>query len=341
MPEHEEGTLGRTAGDHRGSGDRRQGVDRRQAQAHLPVAEERRIGRDRRTLRERRFGEGSRHESDPPPLMPAFRNYLETAPRGSAAIAAYPEDFPRAPRLRQIARLELPEADAERHWRAIARHRENLLRTVGRDVGLRVAVLDYFLNIRPQLVDLAIIESGALEAIERSAIVDSLTGVFNREYFNAALVRELERCRRHKVSSSLLMLDVDNLKTLNDHLGHEAGDEALRRLGSLVRKALRAVDVPCRYGGDEFAILLPDTDQRKALAVAERIRSDVGPSFREHPMGGRLAQLTISGGLAACTGDAGSAESVMVAADAALYVAKRAGGNRIASGPDWAGPKPA
>jgi diguanylate cyclase (GGDEF)-like protein len=307
---------GEIVGEEHAGQDRRRGSDRRLVQAQGDAEE--------------RLDEGARFGSRPPPVMLPFPDSPDTAARASLAVAAYPEGSPCAPRLRQLARLELPEPEAQLHWRAIARHRENLLQKVGRDVGLRVAILDYFLNIRPQLWDLAIIESGALAVIECSAILDSLTGVFNREYFYEVWHREVERCRRHKMVSSLLMLDVDDLKGVNDRYGHAAGDRALHQLGELISKHLRAVDVPCRYGGDEFAVVLPDTGREEAFAVGERIRCGVGSFFQQYSVGGHSYALTVSGGVATCLAGFPAAESVIAMADRLLYAAKREGRNRIA-----------
>src|SRR2546430_8771522 len=102
-----------------------------------------------------------------------------------------------ATRLQQIAHLQVPEAEAQRLWREISRHRRELLRRLGRDVGRRVALLDFLLNIHPQHVDATIIETAALDAIERRAISDALTGLYDRGYFEHALRRELQRCQRY------------------------------------------------------------------------------------------------------------------------------------------------
>src|SRR5439155_24829222 len=125
-----------------------------------------------------------------------------------------------AARLQQIAHLQVPEAEAERLWREISRHRRELLRRLGRDVGRRVALLDYLLNIHPQHVDATIIETTALDAIERRAISDALTGLYDRGYFEHALKRELQRCQRNGNPVSLLLLDLDEFKEINDEYGH-------------------------------------------------------------------------------------------------------------------------
>ncbi len=229
----------------------------------------------------------------------------------------------------------MSRAEAERHWRAIARHRRNLLERLGRDVGQEVATLDYFLNVSPRLAQPTVIETTALAAIEREAIVDPVTGLFNRGFFKSSLRREVERCRRHRVMSSLLLLDLDHFKATNDRFGHGTGALALQALGELMHRHLRAVDIPCRYGGDEFAIILPDTETPAALAVAERITADVNRHFRDVPLGGRRLGLTVSGGGVTFSAGGGEEqgasplETLVAAADRALYAAKAGGGARV------------
>jgi len=289
------------------------------------VEGERRESLDRRTGPDRRRPSGTTAIAPPTAVRPVSR----VPARGSGAILGYGDTGPHAPLFRELARLELTEAEAQRHWRAIVRHRAQLLQHLGRDVGQRVALADYFLNIRPGLADMAIVDAAVLEASERTAIMDELTCLFNRQYLDVALARELQRCYRHKVTLSVLLLDVDDLKTINDHSGRPAGDEALRRLGEMIRKAFRAVDLPGRFAGDEFAILLPDTSRQRAFAAAERVRSDIAWFFQRHPVGGRPSAVTVSGGISSYPGDSSAADSLLGAAERALYAAKQAGRNCI------------
>src|SRR2546426_2534364 len=193
-----------------------------------------------------------------------------------------------AARLEQIAHLHVPETEAEQLWRHVSRHRRELLRRLGRDVGQRVALLDYLLNVHPHHVDATIIETTALDAIERRAISDALTGLYDRGYFEHGLKRELERCHRYGNPVSLLLLDLDEFKEINDEYGHRVGDKVLQEFGDLIRKHLRGADVPCRLEGDEFAIILSDTAQAEAGTVAERFRADVEAWFETHPVCGQF-----------------------------------------------------
>jgi diguanylate cyclase (GGDEF)-like protein len=304
----------------RGSKDRRAGSNRREREQPVPV--ERRIGFDRRTYRERRAAVERRNAV----IMTATGVVLP----GALGEADAP---PFLDRLRDVVRVDVTEAEAQRHWRAIARNRENLLHGVGRDVGLEVAALDYFLNINPRLVGPAILERTALEEIERAAMVDVLTGLYNRRFLDAALAREVERCRRHHLGLSVLMFDLDNFKALNDRCGHDAGDVALQTLGELIGRRLRAVDIPCRYGGDEFAVVLPDTDRTHAADIGQRICADVARYFVDRRVAGCRLALTVSAGAADFGGERPSVETLLQGADRALYAAKAAGGNQVALAP--------
>jgi diguanylate cyclase (GGDEF)-like protein len=226
-------------------------------------------------------------------------------------------------RVRQLLRLELDEDSARRLWEEVGLHRAELTRRLGRDVGQRVALLDYVTNVSPRLVEPQIIERDTLAAIEHRAIRDPLTGLFNREYFEASLQREEERCRRGGGRAALLLLDLDHFKEVNDGQGHRAGDAVLRRVGAILREQVRAVDIPCRYGGDELAAVLTDTDANVAQSVAERIRADVAATFSGAPV-----TVTVSVGIGLLEA-AVTPEEVFLEADRAVYQAKRAGGDRV------------
>jgi diguanylate cyclase (GGDEF)-like protein len=165
--------------------------------------------------------------------------------------------------------------------------------------------------------------------LEELAILDEKTGLANFRQFRRKLHEEWLRAERYQHPLSLIMLDLDDFKRLNDTLGHTAGDEALREIATLVAGAARATDLPARFGGEEFVLLLPHTDSPMAARVAERILSAV----RQHVFlaGEHPTSLTVSAGVA--TYDAGdpiaSAEDLVKFADAALYRAKGAGKNRV------------
>jgi diguanylate cyclase (GGDEF)-like protein len=234
-----------------------------------------------------------------------------------------------AERLRELAWLDLEESEPEALWRDATRHRKLLERRLGRDVGHTVALLDFLLNVRHQVVEPQIIDRTVLETLEYHAIIDQVTGLYNRHYFETELTHEVERCRRHSGWLSLLLLDLDRFKGINDQLGHALGDQLLRRVGDLVRLHVRAVDIPCRYGGDELAVILPDAPPADALYVAERIRTAVESVFARERLGDHVLPVTLSGGISTFASDAATVESLVQTADVALYQAKGAGGNRV------------
>ncbi len=173
------------------------------------------------------------------------------------------------------------------------------------------------------------IERSQFEETERSAVSDSLTGLYNRRYFHMAIRREVRRSRRYRPSFSLLMLDLDEFKQVNDEHGHGVGDGVLRRVGRLMRQTVREADVACRYGGDEFAVIAPETDRLGAWALGERIRRSVALGFEGRPTAGRAIRLTVSGGVATYPEDGADAAALVARADETLYGAKRAGRDRV------------
>ena len=167
------------------------------------------------------------------------------------------------------------------------------------------------------------------EALRLQAIRDPLTGLYNRRYMQEFLEREIHRCIRRKRSLAIMMLDVDNFKRYNDTFGHPAGDHALRFVGDTLLRSVRADDLACRYGGEEFCLVLPECSLQQAATRAEDIRSLLKRSHME-----RSADIpglvTVSIGVAAFGENANSSKILLKFADDALYRAKRAGRDRVA-----------
>jgi diguanylate cyclase (GGDEF)-like protein len=171
-----------------------------------------------------------------------------------------------------------------------------------------------------------------------AATVDALTGLLNRTYLDGRLHQEFERAKRAGNQLAVVMADVDDFKTINDTHGHQIGDAVLQVVGSIIRSAVRVFDVCARYGGDEFAILMPSTDHASAAACAERIRRRVS-EYRGDPVAPILPTLTMSVGVAVIEAADTPAE-LLLRADRALYQAKAAGKNCVRVHPPAGRPSP-
>jgi two-component system cell cycle response regulator len=167
------------------------------------------------------------------------------------------------------------------------------------------------------------------ETLYESATRDGLTGAFNKKYFGDAIQRELSFCVRHQSPLSLVMVDVDFFKRLNDTHGHLAGDQVLSQLGLLMGQMIRAEDVLARVGGEEFAFLLRECNHPNALNFAERVRAMVEAT--PFTFGEQQVQVTVSVGVATLGRSHPTPELLLEAADRALYRAKEQGRNRVAS----------
>ena len=206
---------------------------------------------------------------------------------------------------RFIGALEVVDDNPARTWQD---NEILLLRTVANQVAVAINHADLFAQMQQQ------------------ALTDALTGCYNRRSFEMQLERELQLATRLQQPVALLMLDLDCFKQLNDSAGHEAGDEALRKLAAIFRQELRGVDTAARFGGDEFALILPQACPDGAQIVAERVRKCI--ESIEIPGAGHLSA---SIGIASFPLHAASRTGLVTAADSALYHAKRSGRNRVAT----------
>lgn len=164
-----------------------------------------------------------------------------------------------------------------------------------------------------------------VERIRQLSYLDGLTGIFNRRFFELRIQEEMERSRRGGTGMAVVMVDIDQFKKLNDEFGHVLGDEVLRQVSSVFHQQVRKIDVVCRYGGEEFALLLSNTTAAHAMAVADKLRKLVeGWQFPGVPR-----TVTISAGVAAFPEHGVTRDELVHAADTALYAAKQAGRNRV------------
>jgi diguanylate cyclase (GGDEF)-like protein len=171
----------------------------------------------------------------------------------------------------------------------------------------------------------AIQNANYFERMRQLAYVDGLTGIHNRRFFEMRIVEELERASRFQGRMSVIMVDIDHFKRLNDEFGHLLGDEVLRGVAGILKQQLRKMDMVCRYGGEEFAVVVPETTGENAVTVAEKLRRQV----ECYPFPGVPRPVTISCGVADYPVHGLTRDEVVAAADSALYIAKQAGRNRV------------
>ena len=172
----------------------------------------------------------------------------------------------------------------------------------------------------------ALLKSEAL--LREVSVRDHLTGLFNRRYMEETLERELHRASRTQLSIGIILLDVDDFKRFNDTYGHAAGDSILRELGILLLRHVRGDDIPCRYGGDEFIIVLPDASRKITRERAEHL-CELSHQFNIQIGGKMLEAVTLSLGVAIFPENGATSEAVLRAADTALYAAKRKGHGHV------------
>jgi two-component system cell cycle response regulator len=161
------------------------------------------------------------------------------------------------------------------------------------------------------------------------AITDGLTGLYNRRYMESHVVTLVEQAQTRGKPLALLIVDIDFFKSINDTHGHDAGDDVLREFAIRLKKSIRGIDLACRYGGEEFVVVMPETDMAVASVVAERIRRRIATEPFAVDKGAKAVPVTISIGLAALGAAGDSAASLLKRADQALYRAKRDGRNRV------------
>ncbi len=206
--------------------------------------------------------------------------------------------------------------------------------------GLIAGGIDYIRKpIRPAIVKARVHNHLELKRyrdhLKELSALNGLTGIANRRKFDEWLDYEWRRARRSQIPISLLIMDIDNFKSYNDHYGHLAGDDCLKRVAEILKQtARRPADLPARYGGEEFALLLPDTDAAGAVLVAERVQQRIKSANIPHEFSAAASYVTLSIGIASTVpSDSQSSHQLIESADKCLYTAKKNGRNRIEAGP--------
>jgi diguanylate cyclase (GGDEF)-like protein len=226
-----------------------------------------------------------------------------------------------------MTHIDLEPEAAAYCWKMILDHRRQLNAMLGRKVNLRTVICDYFCSVDKTLKNPIFVEIHVFENQLKTFVRDSLTGLYNRAAFDAALIKEMARARRHETELSVIFLDLDDFKLVNDRFGHLAGDAVLKDVGGIINNMIRSEDTAARYGGEEIVILLPETGKKNALILAERIRSKIEALNIEYE--DKRIHPTVSGGLASYPIDAQSGPELIKHADFALYRAKEFGKNNI------------
>jgi diguanylate cyclase (GGDEF)-like protein len=226
-----------------------------------------------------------------------------------------------------LTSLELPIDKAVEYWRKVLKHREGMIAALHRNVDLVPALCDFLSSSPEHFQKPKIVEESVFARVIEGTTHDSLTTLFNRPYFNEIFEQHISLARRYGTDLSILFLDIDDFKNVNDTYGHQVGDSTLQIIGRIIKQEIRDSDVAARYGGEEFVVLMPHTENIHAFVLAERIRLRI--EQQELDTDGEIYRVTISGGLASFPSNARNSKELLHKADSALYLAKGAGKNTI------------
>src|ERR1700740_3071525 len=230
--------------------------------------------------------------------------------------------------FRTTTHLDLGESQCLQLWEEILTHRKEFSEQMGRPVSLKTALMEVLSNaglIRVPVV----LEYEEFKKLQVSAVTDPLTGLYNRRLFAEAFEKELNRARRYTLPLGLVILDLHRFKEVNDKYGHPRGDEVLRAAASTWKKALRTSDSAFRIGGDEFALLLPQTDAEQSLALSRRIETVFGEMLEPLQL---AVSVSMDHGVATFPQDGEHADQLIRVADERLYRLKHANHGRTGNG---------
>lgn len=242
--------------------------------------------------------------------------------RSSARILK--ERFTFSDSLSQFIDVDFSEHQAMKHWQRIVERLNELETSLKKQVNLYLAIVDYFTSEKKIINSPVLVEIKVLRETEEMAMQDSLTGAFNRRYMDIYLRKEINRCNRYEKDFSIMLLDIDDFKKINDTYGHVVGDTILSEISLIFKSTIREEDVFCRYGGEEFLIIMPETCEKKAEFLYKRIQgclleSDIHKNFG----------VTVSAGVAKFTPNKDNLVNLIRYADISLYKAKSLGKNQI------------
>lgn len=224
-----------------------------------------------------------------------------------------------------ITNLELTEEEAKTMWEDIYKHTSEISAKLGRSISFRVGLLDYILEKNRVIKNPKIIELHFFDSMIKNSIIDELTDVYNRRYFNLSYRREIKRAKRYNRPISIFVFDLDNFKKLNDTHGHQKGDQILRLVGEVLKSCFRIEDTICRVGGEEFAVILPEVSLENSITPCKRFAAKLSELSKES----HNTEITISGGLSEFPRHGENLEELYAKADTALYKVKNSGKNNI------------
>jgi diguanylate cyclase (GGDEF)-like protein len=264
----------------------------------------------------------------PPPRLPIEDSYLELLAETLDGL-----DLPARGQflqryIRAITHLTLTENQCIQIWDDMLVRRRELSDTLGRPVALKTALMDVLASAGLFRVPI-VIEYDELKALHLNAVTDPLTGLYNRRLFGESFEKELNRARRYGLPLGLVILDLHRFKEVNDQHGHPRGDEVLRVAATTLKRALRTSDSAFRIGGDEFALLLPQTDAEQALALSRRVETVFGEMLRPLQL---AVSVSMDHGVATFPQDGEQAEQLIRVADERLYRLKHANHGKSGNG---------
>jgi diguanylate cyclase (GGDEF)-like protein len=229
--------------------------------------------------------------------------------------------------LNIFTQLDFQEGEARSIWQGMVQHRQQMMDSMARQVNLTTAICDYMLTVRRELIHPKVVELNLFEETSHYCKCDSLTGLYNRSYFEEVLKSEASRCKRYQTEFSLVYFDLDHFKKINDTLGHQAGDMVLKSVAKLIQSEKRTEDVAVRYGGEAIILVLPGTPKNNALILAERIRRKIERMNLSYE--GEQIEVMVTGGIATFPLDTDIETELVECADRALYRAKNQGRNQV------------
>src|SRR5438105_2860839 len=276
------------------------------------------------------------HGTLAPPRLPLEDTYLELLADTleSLDLSARGQFLQRF--LRAICHVDLRESECVQVWDEMLAHRRALVDQAGRQIALKAALLDVLASYGFLRVPI-IMEYEDLKKLELNAVTDPLTGLYNRRLFGESFEKELNRARRYTQPLSLVILDLHRFKEVNDKHGHPRGDEVLRATAATLKKALRTSDSAFRIGGDEFALLLPQTDAQQALALSRRVEAVFVEILQ--PLQLQVA-VSMDHGISIFPQDAEQADQLIRIADERLYRQKHDNHRKTVNGASRVGTAP-